>query len=79
MKTVTLIATEYGVDNHGLNNHTVALDIAIENDTWSDDDVLDAIKDAAKDYCLTDDGKRTFEIHGRPYHPNMDVFRWRNV
>lgn len=43
MKTVTLIATEYGVDNHGLNNHTVALDIAIENDTWSDDDVLDAI------------------------------------
>lgn len=61
MKTVTLIATEYGVDNHGLNNRTIALDITTENDTWSDDDVLNAIKDAAKDYCLTDDGKKTYD------------------
>lgn len=61
MKTVTLIATEYGVDNHGLNNHTLTLDIAIENDAWSDDNILDAIKNAAKDYCLTDDGKRTYD------------------
>lgn len=61
MKTVTLIATEYGVENHGLNNHIIALDITIENDTWSDDNVLNAIKDAAKNYCLTDDGKRTYD------------------
>lgn len=61
MKTVTLIATEYGAENHGLNNNIVALDITIENDTWSDDDVLDAIKDTAKDYCLTDDGKKTYD------------------
>lgn len=57
MKTVTLIATEYGAANHGLNNSVIALDITIENDAWSDDEVLNAIKDAAKDYCLTDDGK----------------------
>lgn len=61
MKTVTLIATEYGAANHGLNNNIVTLDITIKNDTWSDDEVLDAIKDAAKDYCLTDDGKRTYD------------------
>lgn len=61
MKTITLIATEYGVENHGLNNNTIALDITIENDAWSDDDVLNAIKDAAKDYCLTDYGKQTYD------------------
>lgn len=61
MKTVTLIATEYGAENHGLNNSVIALDITIENDAWSDDEVLNAIKDAAKDYCLTDDGKRTYD------------------
>lgn len=60
MKTVTLIATEYGAANHGLNNNIVTLNITIKNDAWSDDEVLDAIKDAAKDYCLTDNGKRTY-------------------
>lgn len=34
MKTVTLIATEYGTENHGLNNSVIALDITIENDAW---------------------------------------------
>ena len=61
MKTVTLIATEYGATNHGLNNNMIALDITIKNDAWSDDDILDAIKNTAKDYCLTDDGKRTYD------------------
>lgn len=61
MKTVTLIATEYGVDNHGLNNSVIALDITIENDAWSDNEVLDAIKTTAKNYCLTDDGKKTYD------------------
>lgn len=61
MKTVTLIATEYGAANHGLNNNIVTLDITIKNDTWSDNEVLDAIKDAAKDYCLTDNGKKTYD------------------
>ena len=61
MKTVTLIATEYGAANHGLNNNIVTLDITIKNDAWSNDEVLDAIKDAAKDYCLTDDGKKTYD------------------
>lgn len=60
MKTVTLIATEYGTENHGLNNSVIALDITIDNDAWSDDKVSNAIKDAAKDYCLTDDGKKTY-------------------
>lgn len=60
MKTVTLIATEYGAANHGLNNNIVTLNITIKNDAWSDDEVLDAIKDAAKDYYLTDNGKRTY-------------------
>lgn len=61
MKTVTLIATEYGAANRGLNNNIVTLDITIKNDEWSDDEVLDTIKDAAKDYCLTDDGKKTYD------------------
>ena len=61
MKTVTLIATEYGAENHGLNNSFIAIDITIENDAWSDDEVLDAIKDTAKDYCLTNDGKKTYD------------------
>lgn len=61
MKTVTLIATEYGAANHGLNNSFIAIDITIENDAWSDDKVLNAIKDAAKDYCLKDDGKKTYD------------------
>lgn len=61
MKTVTLIATEYGVENHGLDNRVMALDITVEIDAWSDDNILNAIKDAAKEYCLTEDGKKTYD------------------
>ena len=61
MKTVTLIATEYNVDNHGLNNRVIALDITVENNAWSDNDILNAIKDASKEYCLTDDGRKTYD------------------
>lgn len=60
MKQITIVATEFGALNHGLDNRTALYNFLVKND-MTKDDVLNAIKAAATEYCQTDEGKKTYD------------------
>ena len=60
IKYITIIAEDIGADNHGMKSRTTAFTIAVD-DTWSNDQIMSALHDIAKEYCLTDKGKRTYD------------------
>lgn len=59
-KNITIIAQDIGVDNHGIGNSTTAFDITVDS-SWSEEQVMSALHDIAKEYCLTQDGRETYE------------------
>lgn len=59
-KNITIIAQDIGVDNHGIGNSTTAFDITVDS-SWSEEQVMSALHDIAKEYCLTQDGWETYE------------------
>lgn len=60
VKNITIIAQDIGVNNHGLGNCTTAFDITVDS-SWSEEQVMSALHDIAKEYCLTQDGRKTYE------------------
>lgn len=56
VKNITIIAQDIGADNHGTGNRITAFDIIIDS-SWSEDQIMVALRDIAKEYCLTEDGK----------------------
>lgn len=60
IKYITIIAEDIGADNHNTGTRTTAFTIAVD-DTWSNDQIMSALHDIAKAYCLTDEGKRTYD------------------
>lgn len=58
-KHITIIATEFGVENHGLENRTAVYEFLVDS-AMTSDDVLEAIKKASTEYCQTENGKRTY-------------------
>ena len=59
-KNITIIAQDIGADNHGIGNSTTAFDITVDS-SWSEEQVMSALHDIAKEYCLTQDGRKTYE------------------
>lgn len=59
-KNITIIAQDIGADNHGLENSTTAFDITVDS-SWSEEQVMSALHDITKEYCLTKDGRKTYE------------------
>lgn len=60
VKNITIIAEDIGADNHGIGNSTTAFDITVDS-SWSKEQVMSALHDIAKEYCLTEDGWKTYE------------------
>ena len=58
MKNITLIAMENSA-NHGLGVNLVGYQLSV-SDYDSKEDVLQRIRDAAKEYCNTKNGRDTF-------------------
>lgn len=59
-KNITIIAQDIGADNHGIGNSTTTFDITVDS-SWSEGQVMSALHDIAKEYCLTQDGRKTYE------------------
>ena len=59
-KNVTIIAEDIGADNHGIGNRTAVFDITVDS-SWSEDQIMPTLRDIAKEYCLTEDGKKTYD------------------
>lgn len=53
-KNITIIAEDIGTDTCA-----TAFDIAVDS-SWSEDQIMSALRDIAKEYCLTEDGKETY-------------------
>ena len=68
VKNITIIAEDIGADNHGTGNRTTAFDIIVDS-SWSEDQIMAALRDIAKEYCLTEDGKNTYD--GNCYNFNI--------
>lgn len=60
VKNITIIAQDIGTDNHGIGNSTTAFDITVDS-SWSEDQIMTALHDIAKEYCLTEDGRKTYD------------------
>ena len=60
VKNITIIAQDIGADNHGIGNSTTAFDITVDS-SWSEDQIMAALRDIAKEYCLTEDGKSAYD------------------
>lgn len=67
MKQITIVATEFGVLNHGLENRTVLYNFLVKDD-MTKYDVLNAIKAAATEYCQTEAGKKTYDDNCRNFN-----------
>ena len=59
-KDITIIAEDIGADNHGAGTRTTAFDITVDS-SWSEDQIMATLRDIAKEYCLTEDGKKTYD------------------
>lgn len=53
-KNITIIAEDIDTDTCA-----TAFDITVDS-SWSEDQVMSALRDIAKEYCLTEDGKETY-------------------
>lgn len=60
MKKIALNAIETGAENHGVTNQVETYTFLVE-DHIKINKVLDLMKAAAKAYCLTEEGKRTYD------------------
>ena len=60
MKKIALNAIETGAENHGVTNQVETYTFLVE-DHIKINKVLDLLKAAAKAYCLTEEGKRTYD------------------
>ena len=58
-KDITISAEDIGTDNHGAGTRTMTFDIMVD-DSWSSDQIMSTLRDIAKEYCLTEDGKKTY-------------------
>ena len=58
-KTVNIIATDPGIENHGLSDRTVTFTVEVDAHL-APEDILKHIKTAATEYCQTEDGRRTY-------------------
>lgn len=59
-KNITIIAEDIGADNHGIGNSTVAFDITVDS-SWSEGQIMAALRNIAKEYCLTENGKNIYD------------------
>lgn len=59
-KDITIIAEDIGADNHGAGTRTTAFAITVDS-SWSEDQTMAALRNIAKEYCLTEDGKKTYD------------------
>lgn len=59
-KDITIIAEDIGGDNHGAGTCTTVFDITVDS-SWSEDQIMSALRDTAKEYCLTADGRETYD------------------
>lgn len=60
VKNITIIAQDIGVNNHSLGNSTTAFDITVDS-SWPEEQVMSALHDISKEYCLTQDGRNTYD------------------
>lgn len=60
IKDITIIAEDIGTNNHGAGTRTTAFDITVDS-SWSEDQIGSALRDIAKEYCLTEDGKKIYD------------------
>lgn len=67
LKYITIIAKDIGADNHGMKSRTTAFTIGVDS-TWSDDQTISAFHDIAKEYCRTDEGKKTYDDNCRNFN-----------
>lgn len=58
-KNITIIAEDIGADNHGLGTYTTAFNIVADS-SWTEDQVMSALRDIAKEFCLTENGRETY-------------------
>lgn len=59
-KDITIIAEDVGSDNHGAGTRTTVFDITVDS-SWSEAQILSALRDTAKEYYLTADGRETYD------------------
>ena len=59
-KNIIIIAEDIGANNHGIGNSTTAFDITVDS-SWSEEQVMSALHDIAKEFCLTEDGWKTYD------------------
>lgn len=59
-KNITIIAEDIGADNHGAGTRKTAFNITVDS-SWSEDQIMAVLRDIAKEYCLTEDGKKTYD------------------
>lgn len=66
-KYITIITEDIGADNHNMGTRTTAFTIGVDS-TWSDDQIMSALHDIAKEYCHTDEGKKTYDGNCRNFN-----------
>lgn len=66
-KNITIVAEDAGADNHGIGNRVTTFEITVD-DSWSESQIMFALRNIAKEYCLTDDGKKTYNNNCRCFN-----------
>ena len=54
-KNITIIAEDIDTDTCA-----TAFDVTVDS-SWSEDQIMSALRDIAKEYCLTKDGRKTYD------------------
>lgn len=54
-KNITIIAEDIDTDTCA-----TAFDVTVDS-SWSEDQIMSALRDIAKEYCLTEDGRKTYD------------------
>lgn len=54
-KNITIIAEDIDTDTCA-----TAFDVTVDS-SWSEDQIMSALRDIAKEYCLTEEGKKTYD------------------
>lgn len=67
MKIVNINATAYGATNHGAGDRTFSYAIAVD-DSVSPDDVMPLLRDIAKDFCQSEEGKGIYEDNFKEFN-----------
>lgn len=60
MKQIKLVTIENGADNHGLRDRVAVYSFEVANHVKKED-ILDLLKETAKEYCLTEEGQKNYD------------------